>query len=38
MPKGYDKTYGEMTAEEKNEISHRKRAVEAMRDYFVKSV
>lgn len=35
QPKGYDKTYAEMTAEEKNTISHRKRAVEAMRDHFV---
>jgi len=34
MPDGYDKTYGEMTSEEKNLISHRKKAVEAMRDYF----
>jgi len=36
QPEGYELTYGEMTASEKNEISHRKRAVEAMRDHFNK--
>jgi len=35
QPVGYDKTYGEMTAEEKNTISHRKRAIEAMKQYFL---
>jgi len=35
QPVGYDKTYAEMTADEKNAISHRKRAIEAMRDHFI---
>ncbi|OXA57866.1 inosine triphosphate pyrophosphatase [Folsomia candida] len=35
QPSGYDKTYAEMSADEKNAISHRKRAIEAMRDYFI---
>jgi len=35
QPTGYTKTYAEMTAEEKNAISHRKKAVEAMREYFI---
>jgi len=34
-PEGFDKTYAEMTPEEKNSVSHRKRAVEIMRDHFV---
>jgi len=35
QPIGYDKTYAEMSADEKNAISHRKRAIEAMRDHFM---
>ena len=31
IPEGYDRTYGEMTAVEKNAISHRKRALEELR-------
>jgi len=34
QPDGYDQTYAEMSSGDKNEISHRKRAVEAMRKYF----
>jgi inosine triphosphate pyrophosphatase len=34
QPDGYEITYGEMSSEEKNKISHRKRAIEAMRDHF----
>ncbi len=33
MPKGYDKTYAEMTVEEKNMISHRKKAMEKFAEY-----
>ncbi|ODN01808.1 Inosine triphosphate pyrophosphatase [Orchesella cincta] len=36
-PDGYEQTYAEMSAEAKNEISHRKRAVEAMRTYFLEN-
>lgn len=35
MPDGFDKTYGEMTKEEKNKISHRFKAIESLRDHFV---
>ncbi|CAL8143795.1 unnamed protein product [Orchesella dallaii] len=38
QPDGYDKTYAEMSSDDKNEISHRKRAVEAMRKYFCDNV
>ncbi len=33
LPDGYNKTYGELTSEEKNNISHRKRAILKMIDY-----
>lgn len=33
-PVGYDKTYGEMSKEEKNKISHRYRAVELLKKHF----
>lgn len=33
MPDGFEKTFAEMTSEEKNRISHRRRALEAFRDY-----
>lgn len=36
-PDGYDKTYAELPKATKNEISHRFRAVEKLRDYFVSS-
>ncbi|XP_078687073.1 inosine triphosphate pyrophosphatase-like [Branchiostoma floridae x Branchiostoma belcheri] len=36
QPDGFEKTYGEMTKEEKHEISHRGRAVRAMQEYFLK--
>jgi len=35
QPDGHERTYGEMTKDEKNAISHRKRAIEVMRDYFM---
>ena len=31
IPEGYDRTYGEMSAEEKNAISHRKIALESLK-------
>ena len=31
IPEGYDRTYGEMTAHEKNAISHRKRALDELK-------
>ena len=33
QPSGYDKTFGELPAETKNRISHRARAIEALRGY-----
>lgn len=35
QPDGYDKTYAELPKETKNQISHRFRAVDKLRDYFV---
>ncbi|AUM62588.1 RdgB/HAM1 family non-canonical purine NTP pyrophosphatase [Spiroplasma monobiae] len=32
-PDGYDKTYAEMTNEEKNQISHRRISIEKLRDF-----
>jgi XTP/dITP diphosphohydrolase len=34
IPKGYRRTFAEMTASKKNEISHRTRAFEAIKKYF----
>lgn len=34
-PEGFSKTYGEMTKEEKNHISHRYKAVEKLKKYFI---
>jgi non-canonical purine NTP pyrophosphatase (RdgB/HAM1 family) len=31
VPEGYEKTYGEMTSQEKNAISHRKRALDKLK-------
>lgn len=31
VPEGYEKTYGEMTSQEKNAISHRKRALDELK-------
>ncbi len=36
QPDGYDKTFAEMTPEQKNSISHRKKAFEAFRRYLEK--
>ena len=36
IPNGYDKTFAEMTAEEKNKISHRAVAVQKMADFLKK--
>lgn len=33
VPNGYDKTFGEMTKEEKNKISHRKLALEKLKNH-----
>ena len=33
MPDGYDRTFAEMTTEEKNAVSHRARAVRKLADY-----
>ena len=35
QPLGYDKTYAELPKEVKNEISHRFRALDKLRDHFV---
>lgn len=35
QPVGYDKTYGELPKEEKNKISHRYRALDKLRSYFI---
>jgi inosine triphosphate pyrophosphatase len=34
QPDGYDKTYAELDKEVKNTISHRFKAIDAMREYF----
>jgi XTP/dITP diphosphohydrolase len=34
VPAGYDRTFAEMTAREKNALSHRRRAFEALKKYF----
>lgn len=35
IPDGYDKTFAELNAEEKNKISHRGRAVNKFKDYII---
>jgi inosine triphosphate pyrophosphatase len=37
QPKGFDKTYAELPKERKNEISHRFRALDKLKDYFLKN-
>lgn len=36
QPVGYEKTYGELEKAEKNQISHRYKAVDLLREYFLK--
>ncbi|XP_055591771.1 inosine triphosphate pyrophosphatase [Uranotaenia lowii] len=36
QPDGYDKTYAELPKDKKNEISHRFRALDKLRDFFTK--
>jgi len=31
IPEGYEQTYGEMTAQQKNTISHRRRALDKLK-------
>ncbi|CAK9819558.1 Inosine triphosphate pyrophosphatase [Anthophora quadrimaculata] len=38
QPLGYDKTYAELPKEVKNKISHRSRALEKLKEYFMKDV
>ena len=38
MPKGYDKTFSEMSVEEKNKISHRRLAFEEFRKWLEKNI
>lgn len=35
-PEGFDKTLGQMTSEEINQISHRSKAIEEFKDYIIK--
>lgn len=35
QPDGFDKTYGELPKETKNQISHRFRALDKLREYFL---
>lgn len=37
QPTGYEKTYAELPKEEKNKISHRFRALDEMRNYFLRN-
>lgn len=37
IPEGHEKTFAEMSSEEKNAISHRKKALEKFRDFLEKS-
>lgn len=37
QPIGYDKTYGELQKEEKNKISHRYKALDKLRNYFIEN-
>ena len=37
IPEGSDKTFGEMSIEEKNKISHRARAIDKLKKFLIKS-
>ncbi|KAJ2944577.1 hypothetical protein O0L34_g3928 [Tuta absoluta] len=37
QPEGYDKTYGELDKEEKNKISHRYKALDKFRKFFIET-
>lgn len=37
MPTGFKQTYAEMSKDEKNKISHRFKALDQLRDYFIKN-
>ena len=37
QPEGYDQTFAEMSQEEKNKISHRKKALNKFNDWLVKN-
>ena len=38
IPKGSEKTFGEMSIEEKNKISHRSRAINELKKFLIKSI
>jgi XTP/dITP diphosphohydrolase len=38
MPDGTNKSFAEMTKEEKNSISHRRRAIEKMDDFLAEKI
>ena len=38
QPTGFTQTYAEMDSETKNEISHRKKAVKSLQEFFMSSI
>ncbi|VVC97270.1 inosine triphosphate pyrophosphatase [Leptidea sinapis] len=38
QPDGYDKTYGELSKEEKNKISHRYKALDKLKTHFIENI